>query len=165
MDVNEDCASFWEAQAATRAQTANVFYVGRRKLQAANFCCLQISAVTSAHQALQFQFDVGVVNKEAKARPSSYLELSCAARCRGCTSRALTAARARTATARRTRPGPAAAPDTWPRLAAARTWWNPCNMQMIKCNVHHGDSVTQTQRLKIRYFWNFIFCHLNIVRV
>ena len=30
---------------------------------------------------------------------------------------------------------------------------------------HLGESVTQTQRLKIRYFWNFIFCHLNIVRV
>ena len=31
--------------------------------------------------------------------------------------------------------------------------------------LHHGESVTQTQILKIRYFWNFIFCHLNIVRV
>ena len=30
---------------------------------------------------------------------------------------------------------------------------------------HIGESVTQTQRWKIRNFWNFIFCHLNIVRV
>ena len=31
--------------------------------------------------------------------------------------------------------------------------------------MHHGESVTQTQILKIKYFWNLIFCHLNIVRV
>ena len=30
---------------------------------------------------------------------------------------------------------------------------------------HLGESVTQTQKWKIRNFWNFIFCHLNIVRV
>ena len=30
---------------------------------------------------------------------------------------------------------------------------------------HLGESVTQTQRLKIRYFLNFIFCHLNIVTI
>ena len=38
--------------------------------------------------------------------------------------------------------------------------------KMLNFNPGHlGESVTQTQRLKIRYFWNFIFCHLNIVRV
>ena len=32
-------------------------------------------------------------------------------------------------------------------------------------NHHLGESVTQKQRWKIGNFQNFIFCHLNIVRV
>ena len=39
------------------------------------------------------------------------------------------------------------------------------NLTLHFFGIHLGKSVTQTQRLKIRYFWNFIFCHLNIVRV
>ena len=35
----------------------------------------------------------------------------------------------------------------------------------LNISKHLGESVTQTQIWKIKKFWNFIFCHLNIVRV
>ena len=54
----------------------------------------------------------------------------------------------------------ACARDIFPKERTVKLW-----RRSIKSNSHLGESVTQTQRLKIRYFWNFTFCHLNIVRV
>ena len=39
------------------------------------------------------------------------------------------------------------------------------SLKLYNSDIHLGESVTQTQRGKIRYFWNLIFCHLNIGRV
>ena len=52
-------------------------------------------------------------------------------------------------------------PSVWQRLFKEM---EP-SPSFFSANSHLGESVTQTQIWKIKKFWNFIFCHLNFVRV